>query len=97
MAAVVVSDLLVGRRRISRHPAELDRIGVGSAGEYRRRVSGLGRNDVSQDDEHGGQEHASHWTQTQSAANGTIGWIHDFPLPVFESQAYPAARPDHAP
>jgi hypothetical protein len=55
MAAVVEPDLFVWRRRVSHHPAELDRIGVGSAGESRRRVSRLDRNDVRQDDEHGGQ------------------------------------------
>ena len=97
MAAVVVADLLVGRRRISRHPAELDRIGVGSACEYRRRVSRLGRNDVSQDDEHGGQEHATTARRRSRPRKGTIGWIHDVPLLAFASQAYPAARPNYAP
>ena len=57
----------------------------------------MNRNEVSQDDEEGGQEHAATARRRSRPRKGTIGWIHDFPLPVFESQAYPAARPDYAP
>jgi hypothetical protein len=97
MAAVVEPDLLVGRRRVARHPAEPDRIGVGGACECRWRIRRLDRNHVDQDDEHGGEQRESAGHRHRLPRMDTIAWIHELPLPLFQVQAYPAAGPGHAP
>jgi len=37
---------------------------------------------VSQDDEHGGKEREATGPRHRLPRTGTIGWIHEFPLPM---------------